>query len=179
MKREQLKARWFKIQIASCFVALVLAVCLGLFLTQSAHADNTYYQFGAGVENNTQQSNSDMKFGEIGRAHEGKTFIFHYALGGWTDASHYPGAKDGYFATAMIGWEPKTENVYLHYLIGPAILYPTDTVLAGNFEFAQELGFGLRDVRNVRVGLAVRHFSNAGLVAPNLGRNFLVISVQN
>jgi hypothetical protein len=151
-----------------------------LLLTSTVWADNTYYEFGAGIANQTQQSYSDVKLGEIGRVHEGKTFVLHYALGGWEDSSGWPGAKSAGYITTMLGWEPKfSDKFYINYSIGPMFLYPTDSVEGGSFQVAQELGFGVKDYRNVRLGFAIRHFSDGDAVEPNYGRNFFVIRVQN
>jgi hypothetical protein len=154
-------------------------VCF-LLLCAPLWADNIYYEFGPGIANQTQQSYSDVKLGEVGRVHEGKTFVWHYCLGGWEDSSGWPGAKSAGYVAGMIGWEPQvSKTMYLNYSIGPMFLYPTDSVEAGSFQVAQELGFGLKDYRNVRLGFALRHFSDGDAVEPNYGRNFFVIRVQN
>ena len=161
-----------------------------------------YGEFGGAIAHPKDETKyGDVKFIELGYQKEVGKFIRSAGIGGWSDTTNYEGSsgihlkdiKDGrghtvfkggdlkekarssYYFTAMVGVEPKTDSVYLSYKIGPAIITHTDALLGSNLQVHQEIELGLYDSRGVRFGLCAKHMSNAGIVKPNLGRNFMGI----
>lgn len=140
---------------------------------------NVYAEFGTGVMNSSQTEYSQVKYGELGlRKRFNDTFEYDSGVGLWSDASRYPGAKSSLYLVARLGIEPHLRNLVVGYYLGPAFVTTPDTVLASNLQVSQELIVGVRDARNVRIYISVKHFSNAGILQPNKGRNFVGLGVQ-
>ncbi len=153
-----------------------------LLLSGFANAD-IYAQWGVASQHPAGAKNlSDIKFIESGAFGKlGGKAAYSLGLGGWTDKSNYVHgdikARNALYALAMIGVEPQSEHMYMSYKIGPAVISRTDALLGSNIQIAQEIGIGMKDDSGVRVGIVVKHFSNAGLTDINEGRNFLGIQV--
>lgn len=108
-----------------------------------------------------------------------KTFQVRGNIGGWSDRSEYRRlVHDAVYQSLQLGLETKVVGTYLEYYIGPAIISNRDTMLGSYFQITQELGIGKRDARGVKIGIAWKHFSNAGMSKINKGRNFIVLKAE-
>lgn len=132
---------------------------------------------------------SAVKFVEFGKSGEEGKLAYTVGAGGWSDNTGYKAEseiRNGYktsthsslFLESLIGVEPKSEHFYINYKLGPAIITHTDALLGSNVQFAHEIGIGMRDSKEVRVGLVIKHFSNAGIVRPNKGRDFIGVRIE-
>ena len=154
-------------------------------ITCQAHG---FAQWGVASAHPGTKHFSDVKWAEFGSSGEKGRLAYTVGVGGWKDGTNYVGssnigglqekARDSFFFEALLGVEPKAEHFYLTYKLGPSIITHTDALLGSNVQMAHELGFGMYDKRNVRVGLVLKHFSNAGLVRPNLGRDFVGLRIE-
>lgn len=99
-------------------------------------------------------------------------------LGGWKDPGHYTGAKPGEFVAGGLILDLKLTEKYVSYSLGPCLITPTDTLLGGNFQIYHKFAIGYRDTQDKRIGLFLKHFSDAGMVKPNYGRNFLGLEIS-
>lgn len=96
-------------------------------------------------------------------------------LGLWTDSiKNHSGSGYGAYS---LGIKVKPDSFYLEAYLGGAFITNTDKLLSTHFEFMHDLGFGLQSKRK-SIGLNFKHLSNAGIKKPNIGRNFLQISVK-
>lgn len=151
-------------------------ILLLLLLGSPVFAATRYAEFGIMADTRSSVPYSDQKLVEIGEQWHGKLFEYTVGLGGWGDGDNVNGVKSSAYVQTLWGVEPRSEHFYLHYLVGPSLITHTDVMLGSHFEFAQEIGFGMLDVRGVRVGVAVKHYSDAGLTKTNEGRNFAVFT---
>lgn len=87
-------------------------------------------------------------------------------------------ARSSPFVEMLFGVEPKSKHLYMSYKLGPAIIMYPDALLGSHIQISHELGVGMRDDRDVRVGIVLKHFSNAGLVKPNVGRDFVLLRIE-
>lgn len=96
-------------------------------------------------------------------------------FGLWTDkAKNHSGSGYGAYS---LGIKVKPNSFYLEAYLGGALISDTDKLLSTHFEFMHDLGLGLQSERK-SIGLNFKHLSNAGIKKPNIGRNFLQISVK-
>lgn len=156
-----------------------LLAILGLIVFVS-HCEGAYYgEWGVGYDHPTHASVTDhVKFVELGKEGDlGPVGSYQLGLGAWTDATHYKGANNSSYASAMFGIEPSSDNFYMHFRIGPAVISSPDTLLGSYFQVGQEIGFGFKDKSNRRIGLVFKHFSNGGLSKVNEGRNLIGLKV--
>jgi pectin methylesterase-like acyl-CoA thioesterase len=77
-----------------------------------------------------------------------------------------------------VGIDLKLKEKYVSYFIGPAILTETDTILGSNFQVFHKLSIGYRDDQDKRIGLFIKHFSDAGISNANYGRNFVGLEIS-
>lgn len=132
----------------------------------------TYYgEFGTSMD---AKNNPNEKLVEFGTQYHYEFFETEVGFGGWAGSSHL-GTKTSPYLQFMGGVEPRSQNMYMHYLVGPAFILWPDSVVASTAQVAHELGVGFMDERGCRVGVAYKHYSNGGAVKPNLGRDYLVI----
>jgi hypothetical protein len=163
----------------------LLGISLMLLLSPVSYG-NIFAQWGIASSHPGTKNKTDVKFIEFGRSGEVGKLAYTVGAGGWTDNTGYVSTANGWrytassseFVETLLGVEPKSEHFYMTYKLGPAIITNTDALLGSNIQVAHEFGFGMRDVRDVRVGLVIKHFSNAGLVKPNVGRDFLGIRIE-
>lgn len=99
-------------------------------------------------------------------------------LGGsyWWTSSADPGYARHLWqlnAIPMFRWWP-AERFYVEAGVGATLISDTkfhDKNLSTNFQFGDHIGAGFKLSNNMRVGLRVSHFSNAGIKRPNQGLN--------
>lgn len=96
-------------------------------------------------------------------------------LGVWADANSAR-SSSGIFSY-MLGLQVKPSIFYLESFWGMAMITNTDARLSTNFQFAHDLGVGLKDNQGRYLGVTWKHISNAGIQQPNQGRDFILIQV--
>lgn len=103
-----------------------------------------------------------------------ETWFVKPSLGGWIGGS----GKPSWFVAAPVGlrvWIPST-GYYATAAVGPSYISAPDELLGGHWQFCPEFGAGLK-TEKAEIGLTWLHFSSAGLVMPNQGRDFLGIRI--
>lgn len=150
---------------------LLITMCL---CVQTRADDGTFWKLGIGL---------DDKIGTtklLSGGYQGYLIgIFDYQLeaGAFQDAGNSVGIVG--FGGASVGISVKsTSGVYAKVFAGPSLITNTDDRLSSILEFNDDIELGIRDSRNVCLGLDFKHFSNAGLFPPNIGRDFLLLKVQ-
>lgn len=138
-----------------------------------------YAEFGISLFHPYTMNWDKAKTVEVGISKQFEKFTVRTNIGGWADrCEERRKVSDSLYTSVQIGAETDVVGTYVEYYIGPAVLSNKDQMLGSHFQIAQEIGIGRRDSRGVKIGVAVKHFSNAGLSKNNLGRNFLVIKVE-
>lgn len=142
----------------------------------SSHANAADYsvKFGPGVEGQ-QLTGASKMFGIREESYQVRGIYTAVELGGWSDATK--GRKPAAYTKLQVGAKPGPETgLYGYAFFGPALISSTDTQLSTNFEFATDIGFGVRD-RYTFMSAGYAHISNAGIKLPNKGRDYLLFSV--
>lgn len=146
-----------------------------LLLTQSAVADTAFYSFGAGVIDTI-----STKIGNIGYRRDLIDGIFLQGkIGAWIDASGLPGKTGSIYASTGPGILVNLRPIEIRNSWSLAAITSPDSQLGGIFpQFNGELYIGVRDRKGNGIGIQFEHVSSAGILNPNLGRDFLVIQVS-
>lgn len=144
-----------------------LAIALLLFTTATARADS-FLEYGLGLNDNGTQTKL------ISAGYSAPWFLcFDYKLegGGFIDKNFVA------FATGNIGLVVKTSSLYAKVFFGPALITEHDNRLTGAFQFNHDAEIGLQS-EGYSIGINYKHLSNAGLMSPNAGRDFLLLKLS-
>lgn len=136
--------------------------------------DNYAFKMGLGLID----SKPSAKVKNFGLRQESNFFAMLYdatEVGLWTDVGGQ-GRKSSLFVQYQWGIRPQSEHFYTKAFIGPALISTTDSQLGGNFQFAEDVGFGFQD-KNSYVGFNYGHKSSAGIFAPNKGRDAITVEL--
>lgn len=151
------------------FIALSVAYC----------TDAQAYELGLkyGLETTDQVTAKEVKFVSLEYQND-IAFIFRHKLaaGAWFDQNTDLNQSSSNFVAYSMGIKVQPGPLYLENLFGISMISRTDALLSTNFEFTEELGVGLQDEYGRYIGFSFKHFSNAGIQLPNIGRNFVLIS---
>lgn len=142
----------------------------------SSHANAADYsvKFGPGIEGQTLTGASKM-FGIREESYQVRGIYTAVELGGWSEATE--GRKPAAYTKFQVGAKPGPETgLYGYAFFGPALISSTDTQLSTNFQFATDIGFGVRD-RYTFMSVGYAHISNAGIKLPNRGRDYCIFSM--
>jgi hypothetical protein len=130
-----------------------------------------------GVANSAKASHSETKLISVGnRSKLGLGLIQQYELGAWADRAGY-GRKSSAYTAYQVGVEAG-ESFIGRFMAGPALISTPDSYLGGYFQFSEDLFFGIKGENGNTIGVIYKHFSSAGLETPNVGRDFLGISIS-
>lgn len=101
--------------------------------------------------------------------------IFDYQLegGGFTSLT----GDIAFYGTVQLGFTIKGDRWYSSIFTGPSYISATNEYLNTNIQISNDIELGFRDERGVKLALDYKHFSNAGVTSPNLGRDFLLLKV--
>lgn len=152
-----------------------IALTALFYLTSHAKADDYAFKYGMGLEDKSPTGN--IKLFSL-RQEALWFYAFHYATEGglWVD-NLGNGRASGAFGKAQMGVKPGAETgVYAKAFWGVQLQSSTDTQLGGYAQFTQDAGIGIRD-RVSSVELGYTHVSSAGIFSPNLGRDFITLSL--
>lgn len=150
---------------------------LCLTISYSSQTQFNYLNWGIAQDYPGDGSYSDVQTYSLGvQAPINKTFDLFAESGGWKDPGHYKGATAGGFIAAGLVLDLEMNNHYASYSLGPSLILPTDTLLGYPLEFYHKLVVGFRQ-DNKRVGIGIKHFSDAGISSVNYGRNFVFLEV--
>jgi hypothetical protein len=159
------------ILFASLVVAIVLSCssCASSPPThESKELDHLTVAFGPSVNENT-----NPKMGAIGYEHVSGNLSLR-AHAGWIFSDPW-----NPFVAAVVSLRVETAaGAYMRTGLGPAWFHHVDNRLSSRWEFNISTAIGLVDVGGAAVGLQHDHFSNAGLVPPNLGSDHVSLVVE-
>lgn len=142
--------------------------------TPSALAADWALRFGPGIEGQ-ELTGATKKLG-LRREEEMARGIYNsLEVGGYSESM--AGRKQAGVISAQIGAKPGPETGFYGFaFFGPALISATDTQLSTRFQFATDIGFGVRD-RETFMSVGYGHISNAGIRLPNKGRDYAIFSV--
>lgn len=158
---------------------LILAMILFLAPSLSIAGHGSFLKYGLGFNAPDQNSLADIKLISLG--YQGELFLIDqkFEFGGWADNTGHTGSKNGGFGSWSIGLDPRLSiPFYINWFSGVALITSPDALLGSCFQFTHDFGVGFRDNRGVSLGFYYKHFSNAGIVQPNRGRDFFGTQLQ-
>ncbi len=147
---------------------------LVLLFPKCLYAADYSVKFGPGIEG--QELTGATK--AFGVRREKRHFYGVYdalEAGGYSES--LAGRSGAVVVKAQIGAKPgPVTGVYGYAFFGPAYISTTDAQLSTNFQFATDVGFGVRD-ETTFMAFGYAHISNAGIKLPNAGRDYFIFSV--
>lgn len=138
-----------------------------------------FFKYGIGVFESAAGSPTETHILSVGAQFPlTKYFIWQVEGGGWVDTRGDMGRNSSLFFSPSVGLDLNFDLFYVQALIGPALITTTDSYLGGNFQFTEDLGFGIKDKRGLGIGIFYKHFSSGGIESPNVGRDFMSLKVS-
>lgn len=156
---------------------LLATIAFCLTSSPSTLAADYSARFGPGIEN-SELTGVTKTFGL--RMEDYAAFGIYGAaeIGGYVDNGGF-GRKSAGVGKLQIGVKPgPATGLYGFAFVGPAGITATDTRLGSYFQFATDVGVGIRDSQDgTFMNVGYSHISNAGLALPNRGRDYAVFSI--
>lgn len=143
--------------------------------TPSALAADYSVKFGPGVTSEG-PTGTTKTFGVRREAYHFYGLYSAMELGGYVDNGGN-GRRGAGVGKAQVGVKPgPVTGLYGFGFFGPCGITTTDTQLGSNYQFATDVGVGIRDSMTF-MSVGFSHISNAGLKLPNRGKDFLIFSI--
>lgn len=155
----------------------ILAV-LAILISTNATADAVLFRYGLGFNAPGQQGRGEIKFFSIGLETDHKApWVTMTELGVIADQKDYLGRRSGLYLATAVGSKMQLGPIQTRYLWGVAYISHTDQLLSSNMQFTHDLTFGAYDLKS-GLSLGYKHISNAGIVLPNRGRDFVTLRAE-
>lgn len=153
---------------------------LFLLMATSSHAQEIGFSYGLGVFNSAKVSPTELKVANLAYRLELYNGIYWQTkVGYWGDGSGDPNRHSSFYLSTGPGLLVDLNPVELRSGWGLTAINRADSYLGGVFpQFNGEVYAGLRDKKGDGMGLKYEHISSAGLITPNLGRDFLMIEMS-
>lgn len=134
------------------------------------------YGAGFGLPNATDDTEAKLLSLNISNS-LGTLFRHKLSWGEWFDPHPEYDRSSAMFGSYSVGIRVEPGQFYFENYLGLAMISETDSMLSTNFEFTEEIGFGIKDSLGRFFGFEYRHFSNAGIQLPNKGRDFILANI--
>ena len=157
---------------------LLITVLAGSIGYSKTCLSESFIKIGSGVTSPAGAGAVDVSMTSFGfRDQILGALVYQYEAGLWLDSAGN-GRKSSALFNICIGLEVVSGPVVARSVHGPAFISTPDSRLGGYFpNFNHDIYLGLRDRRGNAVGLTYKHVSNAGLMPPNVGRDFLSVDI--
>lgn len=156
------------------YLIVLSALCVPTFSYAVEDTPEYYFKFGTGLNN----SGVTTKIISFGRQSQAFYLLEQQIEGGvYIDNSQAQGII-GYGSYELGFATYSNAGFYAKFFVGPGFITQTDSRLSSIFEFNEDIEFGLSGNNGVSIGAFFHHMSNAGLVGPNLGRDFMGLKIQ-
>ena len=157
---------------------MIAAVFLFTLLFPYRALAESFAKYGIGVYKSAELTAAETKIFSLGfRDDLLGPFVYQYEGGIWFDSAG-SGRKTSAFFDAGLGIEVRSGDLVLRSTHGLAFISTPDSYLGGYFpNFNHDLYVGIRDKTGNAIGLSYKHISNAGLMPPNVGRDFITVDL--
>ena len=146
--------------------ALLITILALLWLP--AYAGEIEFRTGVGL--NRASTSALYSVGYVRRFD--KHYMSRLDMGYWSDSKL--GHKSSTYASLSVGRMIGNRNgLYASIYMGVAFISHPDILLSTNFQFTEEVALGYRDAE-----IIFKHFSNAGIKKPNLGRDYPLVGYR-
>ena len=146
---------------------LVIASFLLLSISIHSYASELGLKMGSGVLQDNE--NTSIYMVAYRDRIENTPLFQNVEFGFFSDVK--PGSRNSFVGQYSLGLIGYLGNFYSDCSVGLATISAPDQYLSTAFEFTEEIEFGYK-----QISISVRHYSNAGIKRPNLGRNFLLLN---
>lgn len=155
-------------------------IYLILILSSIAHADEAYIGYGVGVFGSADHYAGQTKAFETGhRSFLWDGIYWQNKIGYWGEGSPDKSRKSSLYIATGPGFEIDLQPLELRSGWGLSMISNRDSQLGGVFpQFNGDFYVGLRDKKGDGMGVKYQHFSSAGLVTPNAGRDFILLELS-
>jgi hypothetical protein len=150
-----------------------LAILISLISLNSFATEANFIKAGLGLGT---KNPADVKLITIGRKYEFFLLDYKLEVGGWSDSTGR--TRSSGMGSFELGLEPRFRNWYACWFSGIGGITNRDESLGSFYQFFHSAGIGVKDYRGVGLGLHYKHISNAGIVQPNQGRDFLGVELR-
>lgn len=149
-------------------------------MSNVSFADEVFFGYGVGVFNSAKDSPTEVKVANIGyRADILAGIYWQFKVGYWGDGSGDNSRHNSAYISSGPGIRVDLAPIELRSGWGLAAITNPDSYLGGYFpQFNGELYLGLRDKWGDGLGIKYEHVSSAGLLQPNLGRDFAALEIS-
>lgn len=163
--------RSVKLQVAVA-IATVLGAAIFLGFAAKAKADDLTLRYSV----NAIGAPADVMGLSLGHTFD-SGFLQYKLEGGFTNDRRVSNLTG--FGLASVGIVPTAGNFFMSFHQGFALLTnPDGLILSGHFQFVEDLGVGFRGNNNTAIVFGARHYSNAGIQQPNVGRDTVYLEVR-
>jgi hypothetical protein len=151
-----------------------------LLISNICFAEEAFIGYGVGVFNDANYYLGQNKYIDAGyRSFIWDGFYWEWDGGYWGEGSPDIGRKSGFFASSGPGLEIDLQPLELRSGWQLAAISNPDSQLGGYFpEFHGTASIGLRDKKGDGIAVEYNHISSAGLVTPNIGRDFILLELS-
>lgn len=98
-------------------------------------------------------------------------------LGYWSEKPRKDRSSSLFLASGL-GVEPEYKDFNLEAYSSLAVISKRDSRLSTNLQFKHDIGVHYKIGDGYKAGVVYNHFSNAGIKQPNLGRDFVSLSIS-
>lgn len=145
-----------------------------LLLASSALAADLDATVSIGMGKSVLNHKAFERVGSLGVKYGGSTWKLQANGGYWLALNE--GEKASLFSSLQGGIEVVGKSgTFASVMFGPAWIQNPDSKLSGNFQFHPTFGFGIKNEGGYTLAFVWQHFSNAGIVLPNMGRDLLTL----
>jgi hypothetical protein len=156
---------------------LALLTLIVALLPNQADASRASFRYGLGLFASAVDSPVEVKVFGLTYQRELGILTWQIEGGGWTDSKEKYGRKEAFFGATSLGVDVKCGLIFAQSLWGVGAISQRDSLLGSYFNFTHDLIVGVYDKEDRRVGLGWKHLSNAGIFKPNIGRDFINLTL--
>jgi len=153
-------------------------LALTTLISCQALAGEAVIKYGVGVGNSAKTSKSEVVMGSMAYQQPFYgLFAQQVEVGGWGDRRADMGRQNSVFMGYSLGLNLNMGYLNAQAFWGVAGITNPDSYLGGPFQFNHDFAINFMDKRKVKLGVAYKHVSSAGIEKPNIGRDFFMIRV--
>jgi len=145
-----------------------------------SRADEVFVGYGVGIMNDANYYFGQNKYIDVGyRDFIWNGLYWQTKAGYWGEGSPDKGRKAGFWGSTGPGLEVDLHPIEIRSGWGIAAISAPDSQLGGHTpQFNGNLSLGFRDRHGDSIAVEYDHISSAGLVTPNIGRDFILIELS-
>lgn len=155
---------------------ILLKVSMVAYLPSAAAEELISY--GLGIFHSAENWPTETKVFRLAHRQEIDTMTYYMIEWGlWVDTAGN-GRLSSTYVAGSIGVRVDLKPFFIANSLGLGAVAIPDAYLGGAFpQFTEELTIGVQGSNRTTIGLSYKHFSSAGIVSPNMGRDFVLLTI--